>query len=311
MNDAKTMRLMGEAVQLNETKIQKPSWNEEYRRDPSKIYYMPFCAVDNQFKAAISNDFPERHDHLLHERELEHAWEFETEKREIFGLKNVDNEIETVIEAALEAGLECMDYEHATVSGTIVTVIKAVLCNHRALSKYVLGPARPEVRSVEEIHKELAGEFPRAVYRLMFELNDALADNSNHSEEPASTGPKSTRRPHPWEGYPLPASLPMDCLSENSEGCGALEAPFNVAMIGLMNATESDEELDATFGLQNQSASTRSALRAALIYFLYAMNEPKADVCGLLVETLKCFMRSHHDLAKDVDFGKELVSAKN
>jgi hypothetical protein len=37
---------------------------------------------------------------------------------------------------------------------------------------------------------------------------------------------------------------------------------------------------------------------AALICFLYAMNEPKANVCGLMLKTLKRFMRSHDDLAR-------------
>jgi hypothetical protein len=154
MNEPNEMSLRDEVPAVDETarqgETQKMRPEEGYRRDPSKIYYMPFNAVSNKFAAAIGNDPSERHDHLVHEHELHDAWEFETEKREIFGLKSADHEIETVIEAAIEAGFECMDYEHATVAGTIVTVIKAMLNNHRALAKYVVGPARPEVRSVEE-----------------------------------------------------------------------------------------------------------------------------------------------------------------
>jgi hypothetical protein len=270
---------------------------------------MPISAVGNKMKAAIATD-RDRYEHLIHEYHLHDAWHFETEKREIFGLKKFDTEIEGMIEGGLEAAFNCMNYQHATVVGTVVCAIKGMLRNNRALAKYVHGPERPEVRSIEEIHYELSGESPRAVRSLLFELDQALerrADSKSSREK--LTDRKSVISPHPWQGLSLPSELPMDCLSGDPDEEDWDPSPFGVAMINLMDAADNDIELDDIFGLNSKAESTREALRASVIYFLNTMNDPKANVVGLLVETFKRFLRSHADVAKDVDFNTTLTEA--
>jgi hypothetical protein len=79
MNEPNEMSLRDEVPAVDETarqgETQKMRPEEGYRRDPSKIYYMPFNAVSNKFAAAIGNDPSERHDHLVHEHELHDAWD--------------------------------------------------------------------------------------------------------------------------------------------------------------------------------------------------------------------------------------------
>jgi hypothetical protein len=304
-NPAGAMALANADLKIKPEKAGIENLNDpsRYTRDPSRVYYMPISAVGNKVKAAIATD-PERWDHLIHEYHLHDAWNFETEKREIFELKKFDNEIEGMIEGGLEAAFDCMNYEHATVIGTVLCTMKGMLASHRVLAKYVHGPERPEVRSIEEVQYELSGESPRAVRSLLLELDQALerkADAESSSREKL-TDRKSVTSPHPWQGLSLPSGLPMDCLSGDPDEEGWDPSPFDVAMISLMDAADNDIELDDIFGLNSKAGNSREALRASVIYFLNTMNDPKANVVGLLVETFKRFLRSHSDLAKDVDF---------
>lgn len=311
-NPAGAMALANADLKIKPEKAGIENLNDpsRYTRDPSRVYYMPISAVGNKVKAAIATD-PERWDHLIHEYHLHDAWNFETEKREIFELKKFDNEIEGMIEGGLKAAFDCMNYEHATVIGTVLCTMKGMLASHRALAKYVHSPERPEVRSIEEIHYELSGEFPRSVRRLMLELDYALDHKASirTRKKGKSAGRKSVTLPHPWEDRKLPSHMAMDCISQETDQEVTEASLFDLAIGGLMDAADSDIELDDIFGLASNAENTRNALRASVIYFLNTMNDPKANVVGLLVETFKRFLRSHSDLAKDVDFNTMLTEA--
>lgn len=280
-------------------------------RDPSQIYYMPIDPTP-EMEAAMGGSEANA-GFGVSERMLRDAWEFETEKKELFELRSIDTEIEFMIDSGLEAALEGMDTEQSTVSGIAVAVMKAMLSSHRALAKYISGPRRPEVRSSAEIQEELTGEYPRAVSRLICELLEAAErDSKNVRERRRGEVRKTVPRRRPWDGMPLPAGLPMDVMSrmteEELEKTRILEPPFNVSTTSLMDATEHDEELEYNFSLSaNCDEDTRIALRAALVTFLNAMNSPEADVCSLVVMMFKKFLQSHRSLASDFDFQRELV----
>lgn len=270
-------------------------------RDPTEVFYMPIEPLSFEMENSIKKDGPERQVHLTSERDLRDAYDYETELRELLGLKLFDNEIEKCATAALEAALECIIYDKATVSGTVVAVIRALIGNHRKLSKYLTAPSVHPVRSLAEISEELSIEYPRAVFRLMDEMKETFAylDKKGRAPVQESRARRSVQRPSLWNSHPIPDNLPMNLPPGDAGDC---QLQRGITLTKLMEAVEHDDVLTTVFHLHNPKLSTADSLRAALIYFVESMNHPDASVCDLIVGMFRQFLRSDRDLAKDVDY---------
>jgi hypothetical protein len=81
--------------------------------------------VERPEPSSEPDDFDLLHDYCI--RDLQDAYDFETEKREMFDLSFVDTEIEKAIDSALKFGIEQMENPAATVPGIVVGVIREML----------------------------------------------------------------------------------------------------------------------------------------------------------------------------------------
>lgn len=112
--------------------------------------------------------------HNLNLRDLEEAWEFETERCEMFKLARRDNEIDDVIIAGLSFAIGEMQNPRATVCGVVIGTMAAIFNNHRAFTPYLQAPARPFPRRISAIVADIEREGLNNLNRLKYELELAV-----------------------------------------------------------------------------------------------------------------------------------------
>lgn len=258
--------------------------------------------------------------HATSLRDLRDAREFLTEKAELFDLRDVDSQLEDLIDPTLDRVIEELNQKDATVCGLVVCTITSMLQNHPALVKYVSGPKNAYPRSVEEIHADMAAEIPRSVMMLQYELHAALdardcegepGDSSTDCEpdsydvEDGDGGERLSGQISNSGSYSTPSHLPVYPRYDDSEADGEeelLRRPYCLSPADLLNALDCDLQLESTFSLEHSDRELDGALRTALLFFLKELNSPNVTVCGLMVGTLARFMRSHPALSGHTDF---------
>jgi hypothetical protein len=154
-------------------KRREQAFAKDWQEHVNTVRRIPVEATDDAMKRANEAD-PIRAIHNLDLYDLEGAFNYESEKLDIFRLRAFDTEIEHVLDTALQYVIQEVQYEQATVCGIAVGLTLTIIENFRPLAKYANRSFRPDPRSVAEIRAEMADEFPRAVRRLQQELDLAL-----------------------------------------------------------------------------------------------------------------------------------------
>jgi len=117
----------------------------------------------------------------LDKRDIQDAIEFETERKDMFGLAWMDEELRVPLSDALQVIHEEMERNATNVAATSVKALKALLKGHsRGFAHYYTGADRWP-RPSAEIQAEIDAQMPDALEWLRYELKEAL------EEEAAST----------------------------------------------------------------------------------------------------------------------------
>jgi hypothetical protein len=107
--------------------------------------------------------------------EVEVAYDFETELREMFGFNFIDGELDGALLPALAVVLK--EGEHATKEGLAVAALYKLIKGHpRAFGRYFAGNDRPYPRSSSEVQAEIDSGKPTYMAHLYDELADALEE---------------------------------------------------------------------------------------------------------------------------------------